>query len=236
MENLVSVATENFLKTIYSLDNSEGKNTRPGSVARQLGITNAAATDMARKLSARNLVDYTKYRELKLTPEGEKMALGVIRKHRLWETFLHRVFGLTMHEIHREAEQLEHFTSDFMTEKLSLFLGHPTTDPHGDPIPDASGIIGSAHAETLPLSQAAEGENYKVTRLQGSDEEYFDFCHQNNIKINTVIRILNRYPNNRMTEVAVKNRKLLLHEDLASTIAVSKIKEKHAVHHNQKLS
>jgi DtxR family Mn-dependent transcriptional regulator len=223
MDNLISVATENFLKTVYTLGNSIGKNTRPGTVARELGITNAAATDMARKLSAKNLLDYTKYRELKLTSEGEKMALGVIRKHRLWETFLHRVFGLSMHEIHREAEQLEHFTSDFLTEKLSLFLGHPTTDPHGDPIPDASGVFNNGNTEVLPLSQATEGEKYTVSRLQGSDKEYFDFCQQNDLKVNSVIRIINRYPNNRMTEVEVKKRKLLLHEDLTSTITVSKM-------------
>lgn len=220
MENPVSMASENFLKTIYSLDRSHSKNTRPGTIARELGITNAAATDMARKLSARNLVDYTKYRELKLTPAGEKVALTVIRKHRLWETFLHQVFGLSMHEIHREAELLEHLTSDFLTERLSNFLGHPTTDPHGDPIPNASGHMYESDHDIIPLSAADPGSIYTVSRLLGSDPEYFEFCQSNHLRLNAILKVTARYPNTRMTEVTLNDTRLLLHDDLSSLIQV----------------
>lgn len=98
-----------------------------------LNITNAALTDMARNLASKNLIVYTKYKPLSLTLSGQLLAMNVLRKHRLWETFLHQTLQLSLLEIHQQAEMLDHFTSDFLSEKIYLFLGYPTTDPHGDP-------------------------------------------------------------------------------------------------------
>lgn len=222
MENVVSIATENFIKTIYQFEQRDDWDTRPGSIARELGITNAAATDMARKLALKKLIDYKKYKELKLTPAGQKMALGIIRKHRLWETFLHQILGLTMHEIHREAELLEHLTSDFLAEKISLFLGNPVTDPHGDPIPNEEGGVQS-DKESVMLSLAEPGNEYEICRLSGSDKEFFDFCHANNINIGTPLLVRKKYAKNRMIEIEVSTIKLLLNEGMANTIFVKRI-------------
>ena len=219
MKNPVSIATENFIKTIYQFGQKKGHDTRPGSIARELGISNAAATDMARKLARKDLIQYEKYKELRLTPAGRKMALGIIRKHRLWETFLHQVFGLGMHEIHREAEMLEHLTSDFLADRISLFLGHPTTDPHGDPIPDPKGEMPD-DPDNILLSQAPAGDSYRVTRLSGSDKEFFEFCQARSLSVGSLLRVKSQLPKRRMTEIELEGTVLLLNADLAQTMHV----------------
>lgn len=225
MDKIISTSTENFIKVIYNFDQCEGGDTKPGSIARELGITNAATTDMAQKLSQKKLVEYEKYKELKLTPDGEKMALNIIRKHRLWETFLQTIFGLSMHEIHREAELLEHFTSDFLAEKISHFLGNPTTDPHGDPIPDANGEM-YFDKESIILSEAKAGKIYEIVRLSGSDIEFFEFCKSNNLNIGSIVTVNKKYSQNKMTEIDVNKIKFLLNEDVTYRIYVKKLPNK----------
>lgn len=222
MEDVISISSENFIKAIYKFDKRNGADTKPGSIARELGITNAAATDMARKLSLKRLIEYQKYKELKLTSAGERVAINVVRKHRLWETFLHKVLGLTMHEIHREAELLEHLTSDFLAEKISQFLGNPTFDPHGDPIPDENGFI-QYDEKVINLSTAEPGREYEICRLSGSDKEFFDFCHSNQLTIGAVLTVKNQYQKNKMTEIETNNFKLLLHADLGNIIFVNEL-------------
>ena len=219
MKNPVSIATENFIKTIYQFHRLKGQDTRPGSIAAALEISSAAATDMARKLARKNLIEYEKYKALRLTPAGEKMALGIIRKHRLWETFLFEVFGMGMHEIHREAELLEHLTSDFLAERISDFLGHPTTDPHGDPIPDQKGKI-SELPGTVLLSQAQAKSKYRISRLSGSDKSFFDFCQTRGLTPGAEILVKLQLHSPRMTEIELADTVLLLHAGIAQTLHV----------------
>jgi DtxR family Mn-dependent transcriptional regulator len=219
MKNPVSIATENFIKTIYQFHRLKGQDTRPGSIAKELEISSAAATDMARKLARKNLIEYEKYKALRLTASGEKMALGIIRKHRLWETFLFEVFGMGMHEIHREAELLEHLTSDFLAERISDFLGHPTTDPHGDPIPNHKGEI-SEIPGTVLLSQAMAGATYSISRLSGTDKSFFDFCQTRGLTPGAEILVKLQLQSPRMTEIELDNTVLLLHSGICQTLHV----------------
>jgi DtxR family Mn-dependent transcriptional regulator len=222
MEPVVSIATENFIKAIYKFEHRKSHGIKPGFIARELGITNAAATDMARKLAHKKLIDYIKYKELKLTPNGKKMALSILRKHRLWETFLYQVFGLTMHEIHQEAELLEHLTSDFLADKISLFLGNPTTDPHGDPIPDEKGTVLSDKSSVM-LSLGEPGKKYEITRLSGSDKEFFDFCQSSHLTIGSALTLKKQYKQTGMTEIEADNVTLLLNTELANNIYIKKL-------------
>jgi DtxR family Mn-dependent transcriptional regulator len=215
----MSVAKENFIKTIYQLEQQSDPNTRPGNVARALGISSAAATDMARKLAERDLIHYRKYQQLKLTEDGRRMAVNVLRKHRLWETFLHKTFDLSLHEIHREAELLEHQTSDFLAEKIDAFLGNPRFDPHGDPIPDMNGEVIKPLDEEL-LAGALPQKEYVVSRLSSSEEEFFTFCKTYGIAVGSTISLLNQYPKNGMSEININDSKLLLNREIASTIYV----------------
>jgi DtxR family Mn-dependent transcriptional regulator len=118
----MTVSIENFIKVIYKQSKLTGADNRLSTIARLLNITNAAATDMARKLAKKDVVNYIKYKPLTLTENGFNMALNIIRKHRLWESFLYKTLNLSLHEIHREAEQLEHQTSEFLAEKIENYL------------------------------------------------------------------------------------------------------------------
>ena len=213
MGNYSSVSTENFIKTLYKFESRDGADTKSGTIARELGITHAAATDMARKLAARKLIAYEKYKELKLTLSGRKMAMDVLRKHRLWETFLHRVLGLSMHEIHQEAELLEHATSDFLLEKISNYLNDPKYDPHGDPIPNHKGELDEINS------------TYEVIRLSGSEEEFFDFCHDHNIALGSRLVVLKHYPKNKMVGIEIDQTSLLLTTELCNSIFLNPVNQ-----------
>jgi DtxR family Mn-dependent transcriptional regulator len=218
----MSTSIENFVKAVYQYEQNDGLDSRPGTIARALGISNAAATDMSRKLADKNLLHYEKYQQLKLTEGGKKMALHVIRKHRLWEAFLYRVFNLSLHEIHREAEMLEHQTSDFLAEKISSYLGDPDIDPHGEPIPDEHGSMWYRSEQSL-LSFAGTGHTYEITGLISSDKEFFDFCKSNSLQIGTRLRVLNQFEKVNMTEIKTGKKKLLLNRDITNIIYVTQI-------------
>ncbi|MFO7852378.1 MAG: iron dependent repressor, metal binding and dimerization domain protein [Bacteroidota bacterium] len=218
----MSASKENFIKKVYELDNDIKKSVKPGLLAGELGISNAAVTDMARKLSAKKLIHYERYGQIKLTPEGTKMAMDIIRKHRLWETFLYRTLDMTLHEIHREAEMLEHQTSDYLVEKISEFLGNPSFDPHGDPIPGKNGIL-KPDKKRLILSDAEAGNYYKVCRLSGSDKEFFEFCRSVDIKIGSKMRIEKQYEKNKITEIFYNDARLMLGVNITDKIFVEQI-------------
>ena len=218
----MSVSVENFIKTIYKNQVNEKSDTKPGSVAKKLGVSNAAATDMAKKLASRDLLHYEKYQALQLTKKGEKMALSILRKHRLWETLLHKLFDMSLYEIHQEAELLEHQTSDFLLKKISAYLGNPKTNPLGDPIPDEKGKIHKSNTH-LSLSDSQEGKTYIITRLMSDDKEFFDFCALYGLKLGSKIMVTNQFKFNKMTQVSSNNNTLLLNEDFTNIIYVKDI-------------
>lgn len=218
----MSVAIENFVKAIYKSKINDVTDTKPGNIAKLLGVSNAAATDMAKNLAAKNLINYEKYKALKLTQEGEKLALKVIRKHRLWEAFLHKTFDMTLHEIHREAELLEHETSDFLANKISDYLGNPKFDPHGDPIPNINGEI-TTKDTSLSLSKTKEGQTYIVSRLMSDDKEFFDFCALNQVKYGNKIKVIKQFTNNKMTQIQINTNTILLNEEFSKIIYVNEI-------------
>lgn len=218
----MSIAIENFVKAIYNNNSHDAHNTKPGNIAKKLGISNAAATDMAKKLAIKNLLHYEKYQELQLTEKGRKMAINVVRKHRLWEAFLFKMFDMSLHDIHKEAELLEHQTSDLLADKISAYLGHPKFDPHGDPIPNSKGEITTTD-NSFPLSQAAQGHNYIISRLTSDDKEFFEFCAHHKLKYGHEIKVSKQFKKNKMTELLVQNNTILLNEDFSTLIYVNEI-------------
>ncbi|HLV70537.1 MAG TPA: metal-dependent transcriptional regulator [Xanthomarina sp.] len=218
----MSVAIENFVKAIYKNDNNDSNDTKPGNIAKKLGISNAAATDMAKKLASKNLLQYKKYQALQLTDEGTKMALNVIRKHRLWEALLFKLFDMSLHEIHRESELLEHATSNFLADRISEYLGNPKFDPHGDPIPNANGKITTIDT-SMALSNTQEGKTYVISRLMSDDKEFFDFCALNGLKYGNSILVTKQFSKNKMTQITIKNNNIVLNEDFTNIIYVDEI-------------
>ena len=138
---MLSFTEENYLKAIYHLSEGGAAEVLTNAIAESMSTKAASATDMIKKLSAKKLISYEKYYGVKLTPSGKTEALLIIRKHRLWETFLVQQLGFTWDEVHEVAEQLEHIQSPLLIQKLDEFLGYPKLDPHGEPIPDNKGRI-----------------------------------------------------------------------------------------------
>jgi DtxR family Mn-dependent transcriptional regulator len=136
-----SLAEENYLKIIYRLSEGTIEDISTNAVAELAQTTAASVTDMLRKLAEKGWVNYQKYQGVRLTTEGEKIALSIVRKHRLWEVFLVEKLGFNWDAVHEIAEQLEHIESDELIKKLDEFLDFPKTDPHGDPIPNKEGIM-----------------------------------------------------------------------------------------------
>ncbi len=215
----MSASKENYLKTIYQLGRDPAANTRPGTVARALNISQAATTDMARNLAAKGLLEYKKYQELKLSAAGETEAIRIVRKHRLWETFLFKTLDISLHEIHREAEMLEHQTSDFLADKIADFLDDPAVDPHGDPIPNQNGVLAD-DSESVQLSRAATGERYIIVRLRSSSEDFFSFCSRHSISVGCTVNVLHQYKDTKITEAEIGKRVLLLSENICRLIYI----------------
>ncbi|MGV8964043.1 MAG: iron dependent repressor, metal binding and dimerization domain protein [Candidatus Saccharimonadaceae bacterium] len=217
----MSISIENFVKTIYLQEQRMGEDTRTGTLAKLLNITNAATTDMARSLAQKDLVHYEKYQKLSLTPEGRKLALKILRKHRLWEAFLYKTLNLSLHEIHEEAERLEHLTSDFLADKIDSYLNFPTSDPHGDPIPCIDGSFKpESDSEVIILSKAGIGRDYEIVRLFSSDPDFFDFCTSSHIIIGKTIRVIKIFEEMKMIEISIDEKSLLLNEEFTNIIYV----------------
>ncbi|SDM09404.1 metal-dependent transcriptional regulator [Siphonobacter aquaeclarae] len=146
---MASLTEENYLKLIYHLSGALREEVSTSALAEQTQTKAASVTDMLKKLAEKNLIHYKRYQGVRLTEEGEYMALKVIRRHRLWEVFMVEKLGFRWDEVHPIAEELEHIASDELINRLDAFLNFPVSDPHGDPIPTASGSMPEADYHKL---------------------------------------------------------------------------------------
>lgn len=164
---MASPAADDYLKTIYSHTEWQDDAITPSALASKLGVAPSSVTEMVKKLAAVGLVSHVPYGAVRLTPAGEARALGMVRRHRLIETWLVSEFGYAWDEVHDEAEVLEHAISDRLLGKIDERLGHPRFDPHGDAIPDADG---SVHRESfLLLGSAPAPHEGRVLRVSDRD-------------------------------------------------------------------
>src|SRR6187549_3851236 len=154
---------ENYAKALYELQGREQSPVGTSAVAERLGVTSASASGMLRRLADEGLVEYTPYHGARLTPEGERIALEVIRHHRLLELFLAEVLGMPWDRVHTEAEVLEHHISEELEELIAAKLGQPDLDPHGDPIPNRDLAVSAD--DSIPLTDLEEGETAVFARV-----------------------------------------------------------------------
>jgi DtxR family Mn-dependent transcriptional regulator len=161
-------AIQDYLKEIYKLRSERGKVTTT-ALATRLGISPASVTAMVKKLAALELVEHVPYRGVDLTADGQRVALEVVRHHRLLELYLARTLGVAVESVHAEADRLEHVLSEELETRIDRALGYPTHDPHGDPIPDAKLELGSEQA-LRPLSELVPGERAVVLRVPDDDQ------------------------------------------------------------------
>jgi DtxR family Mn-dependent transcriptional regulator len=186
-----SEAIEDFLKTVYLLQ-QETDRVQTSMLAEALGITAPSTTEMAKKLAKANLVVHEPYRGIRLTSAGERVALEIVRNHRLLELFLVQALGYTWDEVHEEAERLEHAVSDRLIQRMTEYLGHPRFDPHGDPIPSLDGNIQKRNL--TPLSERPLGEKGRVARLRDQSPDMLRYLADKGLVIGAEVEVVKTDP------------------------------------------
>lgn len=188
----LSQSEENYLKSIFNLlTETQNDQINTNLIAEDLDTKPSSVTEMIKKLSDKKLVGYQKYKGSNLTKAGEKIAIQVIRKHRLWESFLVEKLSFKWNEVHDIAEQLEHINSSLLTNRLSEFLNHPKFDPHGDPIPDENGVF-PKHDSEVRLTDLLLNQNAMVIKIGSDHTALLSFLSNNNIGIHTQIKCLEK--------------------------------------------
>ena len=188
-----SETVEKYLKTIYEIQQYGGR-VKTSNLARTLGVTAGSVTDMIKRLSnvRPKLVSHELHKGVALTPSGKKIALSVIRRHRLLETFLNRVLGFSWDEVHEEAEKLEHHISSRLTDAIADFLNHPQYDPHGDPIPEKDGKMKTDDYQSLAATPV--GESVRIARVRHNDAELLRYLDQLGIRLETIATVIEKAP------------------------------------------
>lgn len=183
----LSTSEEDYLKTIYRIGEDTGLPATTNAIAQQLETKPASVTDMMRKLSGKKLIDYEKYKGVQLSSRGKTAAKSLIRKHRLWEYFLVEKLKFNWDEVHDIAEQLEHIQSPELVQKLETFLDFPAFDPHGDPIPDAEGMMRNTGGQ--PLNELPAGSKGTVVNVKDSSSPFLKYLDRIGVGLGTHITI-----------------------------------------------
>jgi DtxR family Mn-dependent transcriptional regulator len=187
-----SEAIEDYAKAIYSLAHQGDGTVATNALAERLGVTPASVSAMVKKLDERGLVRHVRYKGVALTPAGERVALEVMRHHRLLETYLAEHLGVPWDRVHGEAEALEHVLSEYLEARIAAKLGHPTHDPHGDPIPTAS--LEMPAEETLRLSDLVPGDTGHFVRVSDSDPAMLRYLDERGVGLGDELEVLERQP------------------------------------------
>jgi DtxR family Mn-dependent transcriptional regulator len=187
----LSQTEENYIKAIYTLsERADNFDTSTNEIALRINTKPPSVVVMLRKLVTKKLVAYQKHNRVQLTNNGRQVAIQIIRKHRLWEVFLHDKLNFSWDEVHEVAEQLEHIHSEKLTERLDKFLGFPKYDPHGDPIPTANGELKGPKRSML--SEIATGVSCQVVGVKDSSTDFLLYLKQMNVGIGTNIKVLEK--------------------------------------------
>lgn len=218
---MLSLSAENHLKTIFHLSAGDLKPVTTNSIADALNTKAPSVSDMLKKLSEKDLISYTKYQGSSLTNSGRKLALNIIRKHRLWEVFLVEKLGFSWSEVHDVAEQLEHVKSKKLIKELDKFLNYPTKDPHGDPIPNPAGFI--KYGNKFLLSDLKIGEKGKLVGVKDSSSLFLQFLDKRKIALGCVIEILYIEDFDNSVHIGLEDTNLSISLKSASNIYVNKI-------------
>lgn len=187
-------------------------------LATYLGVKPASVNDMLKKLKEKKLVNYEKYGKISLTAEGRKRAIEVVRKHRLWETFLYKQFSFTWDEVHEVAEQLEHIQSAKLVDKLDEFLDFPLYDPHGDPIPDAKGDMPSAYKKTLDKEEV--GHHCTMVAVKDNSAQFLQYVNKVGLSINNKIKVIAKHDYDELMEIEVNGKRNSVSPRFAKNIVI----------------
>ena len=213
-----SDAIEDYAKAIYSLSHREHRAVSTNALAARLGVTAASASAMAKKLADRNLAVHVPYKGVELTAEGERVALEVMRHHRLLELFLVEQLGVPWDRVHEEAEALEHVLSEDLEGRIAAKLGHPTHDPHGDPIPTPELTI--EEGQTQSLDALPVGSRGRFTRVSDSDATMLRWLEEQGIELGAALTVVDRQPFDGPLSVRIGNAERVLGGRVARAMRV----------------
>ena len=212
---------ENYLKAIYHLTVQLEAEVPTNAIAEMMETKASSVTDMLKKLADKALINYIKYQGVSLTEKGTHAAKMIVRKHRLWEVFLVEKLAFTWDEVHDIAEQLEHIKSEQLINKLDDFLGNPTEDPHGDPIPEAQGKI--TKIEKLLLSELAESETAICVGVKDSSADFLQYLNKQKIALGAVIKVLGRENFDASLHLIINDTPLTVSSKIAGNLYVKRI-------------
>ncbi len=196
---------ENYLKAIYHLSTGNQNSVLTSAIAGSLSTSSASVTDMIKKLSEKNMVEYERYHGVKITRKGEKVALSIIRRHRLWEVFLMDTLKFKWDEVHDLAEELEHVSSDELTKRLDAFLGFPKFDPHGDPIPDTNGKVHS-NGQVL-LSEITKKGKYILSGVNDHSPSFLQYLEKKGLIPGSIFSIVEMDEFDNSMQIIFSNKK-----------------------------
>ncbi|MCI0448841.1 MAG: metal-dependent transcriptional regulator [Chlorobi bacterium] len=212
-----SQSIEDYLKNIYHIQEEGGK-ANTGNLASILSVSPASVSEMVTKLSKQGWIENEPYHGFKLTGEGEKISIALIRKHRLLEVFLYQNMNYQWDEVHAEAERIEHVVSDKFIDKLDEYLGYPKFDPHGDPIPDKNGKIPPTHYKLL--NSAAPEKDYTIAKVNDSSREILKYLSKIGLKLNSKIHLSEKIEFDGSVLITLSGKKHLLSQKMSENIFV----------------
>lgn len=216
-----SISEENYLKAIFKLTRQK-EAASTNEIADELQAKASSVTDMIKKLSTKDLIFYKKYHGVSLTEKGKLSATIIIRKHRLWETFLHDKLNFSWDEVHFMAEELEHATSNELINRLEQFLGYPKHDPHGDPIPDRNGNF--TPLKNLFIEDLKIGERAIITGIKDSSASFLQYLEKAQLVLGATIKILDIMPFDQSVTIEIgENKTLNISSHISSNIFIKPI-------------
>lgn len=214
-----TLTEENYIKCIYKLWNHSPQEVTTSAIAEVMNTKSATVTDMLKKLSEKNIVKYEKYYGVTMTEKGKKIALNIIRKHRLWEVFLVESLHFKWDEVHVIAEQLEHIQSEELTARLDKFLGYPKIDPHGDPIPDTNGKISNAHLTAL--SELKQKSGGVISGVSEHSPAFLRYLEKSDLHLGNTIQLIEKHEFDKSVNIKINHKKTLhVSNDIAKNILI----------------
>ena len=214
----MTFSEENYLKTIYHLTIISDSEVSTNAIAEMMETKASSVTDMLKKLADKDLVNYIKYQGVSLTNKGKLTAKMIVRKHRLWEVFLVEKLNFPWDEVHDIAEQLEHIKSEQLINKLDDFLGNPTEDPHGDPIPNAKGQI--IAIEKQLLSELSENQTGICVGVKDSSSEFLKYLDKQGIALGSRIEIIEKETFDSSLKINLDSKELTISNKIAGNLFV----------------
>lgn len=215
---MFSLSEENYLKAIYHLEQKYPVGVSTNALAEKMETKPSSVTDMLKKLSEKSLVDYKKYQGARLSDSGRKTAIGVIRKHRLWEVFLVEKLHFSWDEVHEVAEQLEHIQSEKLIKELDIFLNFPRRDPHGDPIPDENGKF--SVSDKILLSELDTGKSGVCVGVRDSSPEFLQYLDKNKIALGKEIVVLEKEEFDESLKISVQGEKMRISRTISANLYI----------------